>query len=954
MPEPPAVRAEPSSLVKVLGPTEAEVDGHAADLGGPLARRLLTALVAGQGRTVSDDRLREILWGAVRPVQATAALRAYASRLRRALGGPGRLALRRQSSGYVLWLPPESTDAGRFARGVELGGELAGAGRAGEAVRALTDALALWRGEPFADLGDIGEFAPARAELVALRERAVQERLAARLASGDNLGVVGELETEVRRDPHREHLWELLVLGLYRAGRQPEALAALRRVRAQLADELGIEPGPRLRELEQQVLGQDPNLIIERSAGPPRIGVGWPLSSFVGRERDLTTLASGVRDHRLVTVVGPAGVGKTRLAVEYLATCTVTTTDSHGPWLVRLADVGQPAALVPAVADAVGAADLAGDPHQTLIRALAARQGLLILDNCEHLVDPVGELAQRLLERCPGLRILTTSRESLAVDGEVLLPAAPLRCHTDDNTEPEAVTLFLDRVRAMLPGWSPSTADYEFAQQVCVALDGLPLAIELAAARARVMSLAEIAHRLYDRFTLLAAVPRGSLTHHTTLRAAIAWSVDQLADQDRALLYRLWPFEGGFSFEAADAVRPTATPTIDALATLVTRSVVTADTTATPTRYRLLQTLRAFSQDQDPDPASTREAHAGWVRDLVERRVAEFTTRRAGIAMRQLTRELPNLRAAIAHDLAHNPAAALHTVSRLNWFWQRGGHGGEAIRLLDAALLATPDATPLELGYARIADATNRSLPTDLDEIQRCYDEILVCAAASNDDPHRRLRGLALLHYAMVLIVAQAPDAAVEISGKTIEAGEELHQEWLIAGGEVTLGAALLQQGHGERGRETLRGSIQRATRCGYFWVAGCAHLFQGWDLLREGSSTAEPAVRGQHALVELQRAFTVFHHEADQFLSLAVLDTAAPALALLGDRIGAARLRAGAHHHAEMLGVSAEHFSWVGAIIGDRQPLDPADELCLARELPMLSLSAMVGLLNVPAAARP
>jgi hypothetical protein len=157
---------------------------------------------------------------------------------------------------------------------------------------------------------------------------------------------------------------------------------------------------------------------------------------------------------------------------------------------------------------------------------------------------------------------------------------------------------------------------------------------------------------------------------------------------------------GRVSFEAADAVRPITTPTIDTLATLVTRSVVTADTTATPTRYRLLQTLRAFSQGQDPDPASTHEAHAGWVRDLVERRVVEFTTRRAGIAMRQLTRELPNLRAAIAHDLAHNPAAALHTVSRLNWFWQRGGHGGETIRLLDAALLATPDASPLELGYA--------------------------------------------------------------------------------------------------------------------------------------------------------------------------------------------------------------------------------------------------------------
>ncbi|HEX4249818.1 MAG TPA: AAA family ATPase [Pseudonocardia sp.] len=683
--------------------------------------------------------------------------------------------------------------------------------------------------------------------------------------------------------------------------------------------------------------------------------MGWPLSSFVGRKRDLDTLAAGVRDHRLVTLVGPAGVGKTRLAVEYLSTCT----DSHGPWLVRLADVGQPAALAPAVADAVGAADLAGDPHLTLVRALTARHGLLILDNCEHLVEPVAELTQRLLERCPGLRILTTSRESLAVDGEVLLPAAPLRCHTDDDTEPEAVTLFLDRVRAMLPGWSPSPADYEFAQQVCVALDGLPLAIELAAARARVMSLAEIAQRLDDRFALLADVPRGSLTHHTTLRAAVAWSVDQLAAPDRALLSRLWPFEGGFSFEAADAVRPTSAPTIDTLSTLVTRSVITADTTTTPTRYRLLQTLRAYAKIQDPDPASTREAHARWVRDLVERRVAEFTTRRAGLAMRQLTRELPNLRAGIAHDLAHNPAAALGTVGRLTWFWQRGGHAGEAARLLDAALRAAPDATPLELGYAGIADAMHRSLPTELSEVHRHFGEILAHAEAERDAAHQRLRGLALLHYALHLIMVQATDDADEISRATIEAGVEQHQEWLVAGGEVALGAALLQRGRSVAGHETLRAGIQRATRCGYFWVAGCAHLFQGWDILRDASSSTSTATQGQRALVELQRAFTVFHHEADRLLSLAVLDTAAPALALLSDRTGAAQLRAGAHHHAETLGIPAGQFSWIGAVIGDRPPLDRAPLDLLARDprpapVPPLSWSGMVGLLDLPPDPRP
>jgi predicted ATPase/DNA-binding SARP family transcriptional activator len=604
-------------MLKVLGPTEAENEGYPVDLGGPLARRLLTALIAAQGASVSDDRLTELVWGQVKPVQTTAALRAYISRLRRALGEHGRTALRRQGRGYALRLPPDATDVAWFTRYVEAGRELAADGRAADAMRTLTEALSLWRGEPYADLGDADDIVVARCELVGLHDSAVEQRLAARLATGDNLGAVGELETAVARNPYRETLWELLILGLHRAGRQGEALVALRRVRTQFRADLGVDPGPRLRELERQVVGRDAALLVRASepSGPaPTPCFAGPLSSFLGRHRELASLGESMRRHRLVTLVGPAGVGKTRLAIEYLGSCA----DPDGPWLARLADVNQPDPLAQAIVDAVAAGDVAGDPRLTLLRAMNARRGLLILDNCEHLVEPVADLVQQLLAHCRGLRILATSREALGLDGEILLPVHPLPTHADDDAEPTAVTLLLDRIRTKLPHWTPSATDHRHARQVCVALDGLPLAIELAAARAQVLSLGEIADRLDDRFSLLGAVPRGSLTPHASLRAAVAWSIDQLAGPDRALLGRLWPFEGGFPLEAAEAVRTTDAPVIDSLANLVSRSLLVADTTVRPTRYRLLRTLRAYCRDHDADPAATRKAHARWVRELVE------------------------------------------------------------------------------------------------------------------------------------------------------------------------------------------------------------------------------------------------------------------------------------------------------------------------------------------------
>ncbi|MFC5102086.1 AfsR/SARP family transcriptional regulator [Kibdelosporangium philippinense] len=541
--------------VRVLGPIEVVAGDTRVDLGGSLPRRLLAALVSAGGQVVADDRLAELVWGAKPPAKAAATLQVYVSRLRRSLGPEGRDLLERDGLGYRFDAARGSVDASRFAELIEVSRGLS----PGEAMHGLSEALELWRGQPYADLADSDEVDAARGRLTELREVALEERAAARLSSGDATGAVPDLEELVRAAPLRERRWALLVLALYRVGRQGDALAALRRARAVLAEELGVDLGAELQDLERQVLAQDPSLRKRPS--------GRPLTSFLGRHSEIDTIDGLFHTQRLISLVGPAGVGKTRLAVEY----------ADDPWFARLADVRQSGELPSVVADAIGLVAVRDDPVSAVIRAIGDRSGLLVLDNCEHIVEAVADLVVALLPHCPELRVLATSRAPLGVDGEVTVAVQPLPLEF-------AEALLVDRVQAVRPGWQPTDDERTQASRISVALDGLPLAIELAAARARMFGLGEIAERLDDRFAVLGSVPRGSLTAHATLEAAIGWSVDLLSDSDRSLLLRLWPFEGGFTLEAADAVRPAgqSETTLELLSSLVTRSVVVADTGRCP------------------------------------------------------------------------------------------------------------------------------------------------------------------------------------------------------------------------------------------------------------------------------------------------------------------------------------------------------------------------------------
>jgi len=504
---------------RVLGPLEIEIDGALVDLGGPTPRRLAAAMLSGQGASVSDSVLAELAWGASPPEDVFGNLRVLVSRLRAVLGPTERGLLQRVGSGYRLAVAVESTDHGRFARLVADGARLLGNGAAAEAAQAFGSALLLWRGQPWVELGDALLAEGVRVRLLEQREVAVEELQAARLELGEIAAAVAALSEAVIEKPYRERRWELLALGLYRAGRQGHALAELRRVRQLLVEELGIEPGPALREIERRMLSHDPTLLsadpvgaplAEPAPAPRRPAEVRPWSSLVGRAAQLRRLDELLSTQRLVTMVGPAGVGKTRLSLEHAATREAAEGEV---WVARLAEFHAARDVAAAVAPAVGVVHVGGDLVTLIRHALLDRPGLLVLDNCEHLLEPVAALARRLLADCPDLRILATSRAPLGVPGEHPLALEPLPVLDERGGDGAAVELLFDRVRANRAGWRPSEAERRAGREICTMLDGLPLAIELAAARERAFGLASIATHLAERVEVLAATPGARSTH---------------------------------------------------------------------------------------------------------------------------------------------------------------------------------------------------------------------------------------------------------------------------------------------------------------------------------------------------------------------------------------------------------------------------------------------------------
>ena len=568
--------------VRFFGEFEAVEGGVPVPVRGAKQRTVLALLALHRGQPVSADRLIDALWGDGQVANPVNALQAQIGQLRRTLGAT---AIVTSDAGYALDIGPDDVDAARFEQLVAKGRRLLEEGETALASTALGEALRLRRGEPLTEFAYAGFADAERAHLAELTLVAIETRAEADLVLGRHGELAGELEALCREHPLRERLWELLMLALYRAGRQAEALRAYTEARDRLVDELGIDPGPALRELEARILAQDPSLAAAGPAGleavPAPMATGnlrERLSSFVGRTAELQELSEAVRSSRLVTLIGPGGVGKTRLAVE--AAATLREEHRDGAWLVEFASVTEPEGVAPAVAGALGAAaaGLIGPPSpdstvELIVRYLAGRSLVVVFDNCEHVIDQAAALAETLAGTVPGLRLIATSREPLGVPGEVLVPVGPLAL-------PAAVELFVDRARAVRPGFTADGHTRPVIDDICRRLDGLPLAVELAAARLRSLTLATLAERLDDRFRLLTVGARTALPRQQTLRAVVDWSYDLLFEDERRLFARLSVFAGGCDLDAAEAVcaddQVPAGEVLDVLSRLVDKSLVAA------------------------------------------------------------------------------------------------------------------------------------------------------------------------------------------------------------------------------------------------------------------------------------------------------------------------------------------------------------------------------------------
>jgi predicted ATPase len=688
-------------------------------------RALLGDLLVHDGRPVSTDELIEDLWNGHPPGKPVGTLQAKVSQLRRALEGAepgGRQLVVSVPSGYRLDTTAAAVDADQFAT-------LAERARATDDLRVrlalLTEALRLWRGPAFADISGEPFARPAVTRLEEERLVVLEERTETRLGLGEHHQVAGELSELVARHPLRERLRSAHMRALYRSGRQSEALASYGQLRDQLVEELGVDPSPELVELHLAILRHDPQLAPPGPA-PLRGNLPTALTDLIGRTTAVAEVTELLTANRLVTLTGPGGVGKTRLALEAAAHMGAGCPD--GAWLVELApvgphrdahDIGSLVAAVSAALDIREPTTPGGEPVgavDRLAEALRARRSLLVLDNCEHIVDAAAELTERLLTATPDLRILTTSREPLGVAGETLWVVPPLEAPGPDaDPDParlqafSAVQLFATRATAAAPGFTVDRSNAAAVAAICRRLDGIPLALELAATRVRGLGVQELATRLNDRFRLLVGGHRGAPRRQQTLRAVIDWSWDLLSAAEQAVLRRLavaadsCDLAGAEQICGGDGVE--APEVAHVLARLVDRSLVVMTDTGGAPRYRLLESVAAYGWEclvQADEADDVRRRHRQYYADLAERAQTHLRGRDQQEWLDRLDLEAANLRHALDSAIeGEDQDLALRLVNAVAWYWFLRGRLLEGCRALEAVLAGTGDAPAAPRARAR-------------------------------------------------------------------------------------------------------------------------------------------------------------------------------------------------------------------------------------------------------------
>ena len=757
---------------RILGPLEVAEGDRLVSLPGA-QRSLLGLLLLSANEVVSAERLIEELWGEKVPESGRTALQVRVSQLRKALGGAGGRIVTR-APGYVLRVEPDELDLYCFERLVRE----ADAAEPADAAAKLRKALGLWRGSPLVDLSDASFAQPAIRRLEELRLAAYEKRIEADLALGRHADLVGELETLVEGHPWRERLHAQLMLALYRCGRQADALAAYQNARRVLVEQLAIEPSAPLRQLEQAILRQEVSLdlaatgssvaaVAESLRPAPYQNGNAPhnlpahVSSFVGRERQLSELRQLLSRARVITLTGVGGVGKTRLALRLAASTLDRSGD--GAWFVDLAPLTDATLVAGTLAGVLGVPEQPGrSVPESLIAACKDRQLLVILDNCEHVIAEAADVADQLVRGCPRMIILATSREPLAIEGEHLyrvpsLFVPPVGADPDAVLASDAVRLFADRARQQRSDFAIGPDNAAAVGRLCRRLDGIPLAIELAAARLRTLPLDEIDNRLHQRFRLLTVGRRATPPRQQTLQALIDWSYDLLNPEEQETLERLSVFAGGFDLHSAEELAGAASDSpvgvSDRLAALVDKSLLQADDAGSD-RYRLLDTVRDYAAAKllargETAANAVRTAHRDHYLALAETAAPHLIGHGQIEWLDRLQLEFDNLRAAISCSSQDpDPTPALRLGRALCYFWVYREPRAEGAVALSAAL-DRPDAREptVTRGRALVAAGILLSLITgEYDAAAARADEALTIARALGDE-HLRAEALYVLAY---------------------------------------------------------------------------------------------------------------------------------------------------------------------------------------------------------------
>ncbi|HET8528823.1 MAG TPA: BTAD domain-containing putative transcriptional regulator [Gaiellaceae bacterium] len=881
---------------RLLGAVEAEANGGRLALGGPTQRALLALLLLEPGRPVPADRLAAQL-GA----EGEATLRSYVSRLRRALGRETVVAA---GGGYLLRATPEQVDARRFEHLVRQA-RADGPGLASERLHA---ALALWRGPALADVAECDSLAQEALRLEELRLAALEERIEADLALGRHALLVPELQALVAAEPLRERLRRQLVLALYRCGRQADALAAYRDAQRLLDEELGLEPGEELKRLERAILRHEVEALAPAGA---RHGLPAPTTSFVGRGRELAELADALRGHRLVTLTGIGGSGKTRLALESARRHLDVWAD--GVRLVDLTALAEPELVEGAVAHALGADEL-GD--------VRTRELLLVVDNCEHVVDAAAEVLRRLLGRCEGVRVLATSRVPLGIPGELDYPVEPLESDL-------AVQLFVERARTFRRDVADDEAELALVGAICRELDGLPLSIELAAARAKALSLREIASRLDDRLRFLRAWQRVADPRHRTLEATMDWSYGLLGADEQRLLRRLAVFAGGWSLDAAAEVclDGDEEAALELLGRLVDASLVRVEHDEA-TRYGLLETVRVYAAErlaEDPDADALRRRHAEHYLRVAEATNLAIDARGRGPQRQQLALlEQHNFRAALDYGSENDVELALRLMVGLENFWMTHALREGERRFRE--LLERAEGIDPHLHACAVREhGSALDVLLQIDEAERLYRAAKDAFAALGDEV-----ATAYMDYRIAIVLRQRdPDdeSALRLWRDALEVFRRhgaTFQELQVVG---DLGYVEIRRGNREEGRRMFEESMRLAAESEWHWWIAQGHAKLAQFELEEGRvDEAEQLARSALSICRQMRNRTFGR------LLLAILARTAAAR---GERERAAAIWSAVAEAEEPAGRWGrfDRETW-GALIPEvpgREPLSYPDAVALA-----------------------